>query len=263
MFSKLPFFFLPLMSFAGVLNEAVARCDLAEIQQMIAARAPVSEMDGALDTPLHVAIRAGKAACVYLLLAASANPYPPNRAGDTPALLARRYPAGTIHDEMSFLLERPEVARQGLAYAVQRGSADIARLLLEAGLDPNEPDSQGSAPLHHAALRGDAAVIDVLLSRGAKTEVADRDGFLPLHLAALSGNEEAIRTLLAHGAKVSALTRETHESALHIAAAWGRIDVVRVLLASGANALVKDAKGRIPLDRAMEGNFEDVVRLWR
>jgi ankyrin repeat protein len=230
---------------------------------MLASGVAVNEMNRALDTPLHFAVRAGKPACAYLLLAAGANPYPPNRAGATPHLLARRYPPGEVQQELVFLLERPGVVREGLRYAVQRGEANMTRLLLEVGLDPNAVDAQGSVPMHDAALRGNVAVVDVLLASGAAVEVFDRDGFLPLHLAALSGKAEVIGVLLAHGAKVSARTRETQETALHIAAAWGRVDAVRVLLAAGADRLVKDSRGRTPLDRAAESGFGEATLLLR
>jgi ankyrin repeat protein len=262
MVSKLAFLFLPVLGSAGVLHEAVQRCEVPEIKQMLAAGASANEMDGALDAPLHLAVRSGKPVCVYLLLAAGANPYPPDRAGATPHLLARRYPAGTIHDEMSFLLEGPALVRD-VSYAIERGNADITRLLLDAGIDPNEPDSQGSAPLHHAALRGDLSVLEVLLDHGAAKEIFDKDGFLPLHLAALSGKPEVVSALLARGGKVSAVTRDSGESALHIAAAWGRLEVVRVLLASGADRQAKDSRGRTPLDRAGGANFPEVAALLR
>lgn len=261
MVSKLAILWIPVLGSAGVLHDAVQRCEVPEVKQMLAGGAPVNEMDGALDTPLHLAIRSGKPVCVYLLLAAGANPYPPDRAGATPALLARRFPAGSIHDEMSFLLERPAVVKEGLHFAIQRGNADITKLLLDAGIDPNQPNSQGSTPLHDAALRGDVSLLQVLLEHGAVTAVVDKDGFLPLHLAALSGKPEAISALLAHGAKLSAVTRDTGETALHIAAAWGRLDALRILLAAGADRLAKDSKGRTPLDRAAEANFPEAAAL--
>ena len=115
MLSKLAFLAVSALCCAAAeLHEAVERCDVPLVRQIIVEGAAISEMNGALDTPLHVAVRAGKPACVYLLLAAGANRYPPNRAGATPSLLARRYPAGEIQEEMSFLLERPDIVRDGL-----------------------------------------------------------------------------------------------------------------------------------------------------
>ena len=245
---------------ANELYDAVQTCELPAIKQMIVAGSSVNDMNAALDTPLHVAVRAGKPACVYLLLAAGANPYPPNRAGKTPHLLARQYPEGVIHDQMLFLFERPALLKQPLTYAITRGDANITRLLLDVGLDPNAAGADGTTPLHHAALTGNAPAIEVLLAHGAATEAFDHDGFLPLHLAALAGKSTAATALLAGGANVSAVTRDSGESALHLAAAWGRIEAVQVLLTSGANKSARDKKGRTPLDHAAENHFDEIVR---
>jgi ankyrin repeat protein len=244
---------------ANELYDVVQTCELPAVKQMIASGGLVNDMNVALDTPLHVAVRAGKPECVYLLLAAGANPFPPNRAGATPHLLARQYPAGAIHDQMLFLFERPALLKQPLTYAITRGDANITRLLLDVGLDPNAAGADGSTPLHHAALTGKVPALEVLLAHGATTEAFDRDGFLPLHLAALAGKAAAVTALLAGGAKMSAVTRDSGESALHLAAAWGRIEAVQVLLASGANNSAKDKKGRTPLDRAAENHFDEIV----
>ena len=244
---------------ANELYDAVQKCELPTVKNMIAAGSLVNDMNAALDTPLHVAVRAGRPACVYLLLAAGANPYPPNRAGETPHLLARQYPAGVIHDQMLFLFDRPALLNQPLTYAITRGDANITRLLLDVGLDPNAAGADGSTPLHHAALTGNVPAIEVLLSHGAATEAFDRDGFLPLHLAALAGKSAAVTALLAGGANMSAVTRDSGESALHLAAAWGRLEAVKTLLTSGANKSARDKKGRTPLDRAVENQFDEIA----
>src|SRR5258707_1377627 len=187
---------------ANELYDAVQTCELPTVKNMIAAGGVVNDMNAALDTPLHVAVRAGKPACVYLLLAAGANPYPPNRAGATAHLLARQYPAGVIRDQMLFLFERPALLNQPLTYAITRGDGNITRLLLDVGLDPNAAGADGSTPLHHAALTGNVPAMEVLLAHGAVTEAFDRDGFLPLHLAARAGKSAAVTALLEGGARV-------------------------------------------------------------
>ena len=248
------------------LHEAVRMCDIPVVDRLIASGASLNESDSNWNTPLHDAVRSGKPACVYLLLAANANRYLRNRAGQTPDLLARLYPAGAVHNEMIFLLDRLGLIREGhdgklssLRYAIMRGEAGIVSMLLELGADPNGIDADGNTALHDAASQTSSPVIQLLLEHGAKIDVRDKDGLLPLHLAALSGSADVIKTLLAHGADVSALTRDSHESALHIAAAWGRLEAVRVLLDAGASSLAKDSKGRTPVDRAAANNLNEIV----
>ncbi len=115
MLSKLAFLAAPALCCAADtgLHEAVRTCEIPVVEQLIGSGAPVNEKDPAWNTPLNEAVRSGKPACVYLLLAADANRYPPNHAGQTAHLLARLYPPGAIHDEMIFLLERLGAIREG------------------------------------------------------------------------------------------------------------------------------------------------------
>jgi ankyrin repeat protein len=64
-----------------------------------------------------------------------------------------------------------------LALAAQHGHADVVRLLLDAGEDPNRYNPDGyhshATPLHHAALSNHADVVRLLVERGARLDVQD------------------------------------------------------------------------------------------
>jgi ankyrin repeat protein len=64
-----------------------------------------------------------------------------------------------------------------LALAAQHGHADIVRLLLDAGEDPNRYNPNGyhshATPLHHAALSNHADVVRLLVERGARLDMKD------------------------------------------------------------------------------------------
>jgi ankyrin repeat protein len=66
---------------------------------------------------------------------------------------------------------------RALALAAQFGHADVVRLLLDAGEDPNRYNPVGchahSTPMHQAALAGHAEVVRLLLERGARLDVED------------------------------------------------------------------------------------------
>jgi ankyrin repeat protein len=47
---------------------------------------------------------------------------------------------------------------------VNSGNVSLARRLLNAGADPNRPDSVGATPITCAEGRGHAAMVDLLLS---------------------------------------------------------------------------------------------------
>ncbi|KAG8922314.1 hypothetical protein FRC02_011949 [Tulasnella sp. 418] len=53
----------------------------------------------------------------------------------------------------------------------------MARILLEAGADPNIPDKYGSPPIFGASLSRQIEAIDVLMEYGARIDVSDADDF--------------------------------------------------------------------------------------
>lgn len=70
-----------------------------------------------------------------------------------------------------------EERHRALALAAQHGHAEIVRLLLDAGEDPNRYNPAGnhahSTPLHQAALAGHDAVVRLLVERGARLDIQD------------------------------------------------------------------------------------------
>ncbi len=70
-----------------------------------------------------------------------------------------------------------EARHRALSLAAQHGHAEIVRLLLESGEDPNRYNLEGnhahSTPLHQAVLTGDEAVVRLLVERGARLDIRD------------------------------------------------------------------------------------------
>ncbi len=67
--------------------------------------------------------------------------------------------------------------RRAFALAAQHGHAEVVRLLLDAGEDPNRYNPKGnhahSTPLHQAALGGHDEVVRLLVERGARLDIRD------------------------------------------------------------------------------------------
>jgi len=67
--------------------------------------------------------------------------------------------------------------RIALALAAQHGHADVVRILLDAGEDPNRFCPEGfhshATPLHNAISSGRDNVVKLLLERGARTDIKD------------------------------------------------------------------------------------------
>jgi ankyrin repeat protein len=95
-----------------------------------------------------------------------------------------------------------------LALAAQHGHADVVRLLLDAGEDPNQFCPEGfhahATPLHNAISAGRDNVVRLLLDRGARTDIRDTvfDG-TPLDWAVYCKRPEIEAELRRRGAPAS------------------------------------------------------------
>jgi ankyrin repeat protein len=83
--------------------------------------------------------------------------------------------------------------------AAAAGRADIARLLLDHGADPNARQEGEFAPLHEAARAGNLELVRLLVERGADVNAATKDGGTPLTYA--GDHADVAAFLRAHGAK--------------------------------------------------------------
>jgi Ankyrin repeats (3 copies) len=85
---------------------------------------------------------------------------------------------GRINDFRRLLpSSSPQDRHLALAFSSQFGHTEIARLLLDAGEDPNRYNPAGShshsTPLHQAALAGHLDVVRLLVERGAQLNIKD------------------------------------------------------------------------------------------
>lgn len=92
-----------------------------------------------------------------------------------------------------------------LALAAQHGHADVVRLLLDAGEDPDRYNPDGfhahSTPLHQAALAGHLGVVRLLAERGARLDLKDTVYHAtPLGWAVHGGRTEVADYLRGRGA---------------------------------------------------------------
>jgi ankyrin repeat protein len=76
-----------------------------------------------------------------------------------------------------------------------RGDAEIVKMLLEAGADPNAQQERGFVPLHSAAANGNFPVVQLLLQHGARADAKADDGKTPADMAADRGHKDLAETL--------------------------------------------------------------------
>jgi ankyrin repeat protein len=97
-----------------------------------------------------------------------------------------------------------------LGLAAFFGHRDAARLLLDAGANPNQASRNALhvTPLHSACSAGHAAVAGLLLQHSADPHAEESNGMTPLHTAAGTGNRE-IAALLVNASADRA--RQSHD----------------------------------------------------
>ncbi len=240
------------------------------------------------DTALITAIRRGHSDVARLLLEAGADPLQPNRLVETPGLFAARKGDAAV---MRLLIAKgldPDEAQAGqlldyfianiideqqlrplLIEAAANGHADTARVLLEAGADPDIRDAEGKTALFWAASQGFTPTVQLLLEAGANPDLPDLTGMNPLMAAAKNGFRRVVALLLENGAEVNAVEEsgrpfereDSRMTALAYATRGGHTEIVRLLLEHGADSRLRNAAGETPLDIARKSGYADIVQL--
>jgi ankyrin repeat protein len=149
-------------------------------------------------------------------------------------------------------------------------TAQIAKILLDAGADPALRDRTGRTALHHAVkMREGASVVQMLARTGVDLNARAKDSGqnTPLltaiehYLEDKDRQETAlvIRILIHLGADINAADVKG-DTALAIAAAHNQPELIRLLIELGADPARRMGNGRTPLDYAREANAHDAIQ---
>jgi len=126
-----------------------------------------------------------------------------------------------------------------LHWAVYQVDPELVATLLRNEADANVSNDFGATPLSQAARVANTEMIAMLLEAGADPNQANSDGQTPLMLAAWTGVVEVAEFLINHGADVNAEERWTGQSALMWAASRNHAEMTELLIASGADVSVR------------------------
>ena len=128
-----------------------------------------------------------------------------------------------------------------------------ARLLLEAGADPNFTMFGGPRAIIAAVRENSAATLEVILENGGSPNQRDLFEWTPLHHAILADGVrfQALEILLKHGAEIDARTN-LQVTPLHRAAKFCLAKAVEALLSAGADPSLSEKYGLTAYQRSVE-----------
>ena len=162
---------------------AVSINDIELLKLLKDRNADFNQLDDHGDTPLIMAVRKNRAACLPILFEGKADIDLPNKIGvtalDEDCMKAKNdevtrlllQEAGRIHDK-GVIYNQQETP---LTYAINNNDRKLFRFLLENHVDCNEPNSRGLTPLNCACLRGASDFIPLLVAAGAHDTEDPRD----------------------------------------------------------------------------------------
>jgi ankyrin repeat protein len=214
---------------------------------------------------MKVAVVHGQSKALEYFLEKGADPnYVDNRFADNLALLDICAYEGDL-ETMKFLYEHGAVVKtdksDALSDAVDAGNYDMAKFLLDNGMDVNshqrfDDGSMIIIPWDNATSHGYFNIIKLLLEYGADID----GGHDPMIVTYAQGSERITKYLIDNGADVSAQNRKGN-TALHVAALNHRTANAKALLAADADPSIKNDEGKTALDIAKAEGADEIVKL--
>jgi ankyrin repeat protein len=232
------------------------------------------------ETALHQAVRTSNAGLVQILLNAGAVTISPF--SEVLLLERRKYQDNFSYDTANLLVQNPNSEIAGLLYtadpsavfkygtyflqsAIQSNDIELARVLLNAGVDVNGVpigSFQGTA-FQHAVSAGNSELAKVLLECGAIANAPpDKHSRTALQTAVNRGSIELVQMLLSYGANANAPPDKHSRTALQAAVDQGSMELVQMLLSHGANVNAPpDKYSRTALQTAVDRGSIELVQM--
>jgi ankyrin repeat protein len=232
------------------------------MEALLDAGADVDAANGRRATALHWAVPDAKK--LQLLLQKGGHADAKTVEGRTPLYVAAMLPAGApsvrLLLEVGADVEAQTVLGATALFPAATTSAEITKLLLDHGANPNARAKSGATPI--LMTRG-AEVIGLLLAGGADARARSKAGETALMEAAIRGDVAGAKLLLDKGAEVNASDHRGY-SALMLAAQYDgdSPELVRLLLARGADPTAV-AEGETALSLASKRGETEVTKLLR
>jgi ankyrin repeat protein len=236
--------------------EVAAKVGIAQVAKALLQHGAKPDSATSKETPLWIALHYSNGLAAEAIVKGGADYMHPEFDGCTPfhyALLNEE--RGTVK---AMLARGADANAEGcfgraLQLAASKQSIPMLKDLLDAGADPNLPDSLGETAIFNAMEHANPKVIRLLLDHGAELDAQDRDGNSALHQAAIAGKALSTTRALEFHANPN-LKNLAGETPLHLAVLHNHPAIVEQLLVAGADPRLKTTYGATPFDIAEERN---------
>jgi serpin B len=241
------------------LHEAASEASTAVAQLLIGNGADVSARDEDGQTPLHEAIYEAPVSFIQLLLSHGADVNVKDKYGRFPLDEAFSREDGEVVPDL-LIRSGVQLTVDHLILAAESGYLQIARAILDKGIDANARDEDGRTALRAAAAEGNLEMSQLLVARGADVNAGrgQSGGRTPLHAAAERGHCQVARWLLDNGADIQARD-EDDETPLHVAVMGRSLEMVQLLVKKGADVNARGCGGRCPVLEAVLNGRGDMT----
>lgn len=225
------------------------------------------------ESALQCAIRHKNSTAVNLLLTHGADMHHINQAGKSALIQAvemREHDRLQVHPSHVPQLNVQSDGAGNVPIASQeRSEVDFLKLLMDRGLQIDQPQASGKSALFDAVQEGDENRAKVLIEAGADVNQLDATGRPILFHAVDKSNLAMIQLFFKYGADVDKTDRDGR-TVLFEAVSQGNNDVAELILCSGIDIQAKDKEGRSILHEAAVSEKSDLrtmemlaFRLWR
>jgi ankyrin repeat protein len=141
-------------------------------------------------------------------------------------------------------------------YSKNRDNSLIIRSI-ENGFDINTRDKRRKTLLHDACITNNYELAKYLVEHGLDTNAKSDNNSYPIHYA---HTLEMVELLVEHGAVINVQRDDTGQTLLHIEPS---VETVQYLLAHGADPNIKNSEGQTPFDAAMWNQQYDKAKILR
>lgn len=174
---------------------------------------------------------------------------------------------GEIDAALEMIERHPGIAQAGLYEAVHQNHPGLVRLLLDRGAKATTPWRWACwyTPLMHSLRYAEPRydIAQLLLDNGVDPNETNGMGMTALHIVAGQGTVDAARWLLEHGADIHARDGEFDSTPLAWSARAGREDMARFLLSRGASPVHPDDEPwATPIAWARRRDHSNIVSLF-